>query len=271
MSVNGIIDFHTHVFPDDIAERAMRTLVEEGKKKHDVNAYLDGRLTSLLASMDRNGIEKSIVCSIATKPSQFGPILAWSGKIMSDRVHPFPSLHPDDRDFSDHISIIRDKGFRGIKFHPYYQDFRLDDERLFPLYEKISERKLIVVMHTGFDLAFERRRLCDPEKIVRVLEKFPDLKMVTTHLGAWEDWDEVEKHIVGREIYMEISYALDMLDREKARRIILNHPKEFVLFGTDSPWTDQARTLALLKGLDLGQEREDLILRENALDLLDSV
>ena len=106
---------------------------------------------------------------------------------------------------------------------------------------------------------------------MRVLEKFPDLKMVTTHLGAWEDWDEVEKHIVGRKIYMEISYALDLLDREKARRIILNHPKEYVLFGTDSPWTDQAGTLALLKGLELGQERENLILRENALKLLDSV
>jgi len=94
---------------------------------------------------------------------------------------------------------------------------------------------------------------------------------VTTHLGAWEDWDEVEKHIVGKKIYMEISYALDILGREKARRIILNHPKEYVLFGSDSPWTDQAATIALLKGLELGQERENLILRENALKLLDSV
>ena len=271
VTLQGTIDFHAHVFPDEIAEKAMRALLEEGKKKHDVNAYLDGRLSSLLASMDINGIEKSVICSIATKPSQFGPILAWSAKIMSDRVLPFPSLHPDDRDFSDHISRIKDGGFRGIKFHPYYQDFRLDDERLFPIYEKISEKNLIVVMHTGFDLAFERRRLCDPEKIVRVLDKFPDLKMVTTHLGAWQDWDEVEKHMVGKNIYMEISYALDLLDREKARRIILNHPKEYVLFGSDSPWTDQAGTLALLKGLDLGQERENLILRENALRLLASV
>jgi predicted TIM-barrel fold metal-dependent hydrolase len=269
--MSGIIDFHTHVFPDEIAERAMSTLLEEGKKKYDVNAYLDGRLSSLLTSMDLNGIEKSVVCSIATKPSQFGPILAWSSKIMSDRILPFPSLHPDDRDFSDRICLIKDSGFKGIKFHPYYQDFRLDDERLFPVYEKISEKNLIAVIHTGFDLAFERRRLCDPEKIVRVLEEFPDLKMVTTHLGAWEDWDEVEKHIAGKKIYMEISYALDVLDREKARRIILNHPKEYVLFGSDSPWTDQTGTLALLKGLELGPERENLILRENALRLLASV
>jgi predicted TIM-barrel fold metal-dependent hydrolase len=269
--MQGIIDFHTHVFPDEIAARAMQTLLEEGKKKYDVNAHLDGRLSSLLSSMDRNGIEKSIVCSIATKPSQFGPIMTWSKKIMTERILPFPSLHPDDSGFAAHISRIRDEGFRGIKFHPYYQDFTLDEERLFPIYEKISEKNLIVMMHTGFDLAFERKRLCDPEKIVRVLERFPELKLVTTHLGAWEDWDEVEKHIVGKKIFMEISYALDILDKEKARRIILNHPEEYVLFGTDSPWTDQSETLALLKSLELGREREDLILGENAATLLGSV
>lgn len=266
-----IIDFHTHVFPDEIAERAMKVLLEEGKKKFDVNAYLDGRLSSLMSSMDRNGIEKSIICSIATKPSQFKSIIAWSAEIMTERIVPFPSLHPDDRDFADHISRIKEEGFKGIKLHPYFQDFSMDEERLFPIYEKISEKKLIIVMHTGFDLAFETKRICDPAKIVRVLDKFPDLKMVTTHLGAWQDWDEVEKYIVGKKIYMEISYALDLLEREKARRIILNHPKEYVLFGTDSPWRDQAATLALLKGLELGREREKLILGENAAALLDSV
>lgn len=269
--MQGIIDFHTHVFPDEIAERAMDVLLEEGRKMYDVNAYLDGRLSSLLSYMDQIGIEKSIVCSIATKPSQFEPIMAWSKKIMSERILPFPSLHPDDSNFKEKISMIRDEGFKGIKFHPYYQDFTLDEERLLPIYEKICEKKLIVVMHTGFDLAFERKRTCDPEKIVRVLEKFPELKMVTTHLGAWEDWDEVEKHIVGRKIFMEISYSLDILDREKAKRIILDHPKEYVLFGTDSPWTDQRNTLKLLRDLDLGTDIENRILRDNALDLLSSV
>ena len=268
---NGVIDFHTHAFPEELAERAMNLLVEEGKKKWDVTAHLDGRLSSLLSSMDRNNIEKSVVCSIATRPSQFDPIISWSGRIRSDRILPFPSFHPDDPDYDSRISRIKDEGFMGIKFHPYYQDFVIDVEKMFPIYEKICEKKLIIVMHTGFDLAFERKRICDPLKILKVMEKFPDLKMVTTHLGAWQDWDEVERHIVGKNIYMEISYALDLLDREKARRIILNHPKEYVLFGTDSPWTGQDKTLALLKGLELGQGLEEKILRTNAMNLLNSV
>jgi len=264
----GIIDFHTHAFPDQIAGKAMTTLLEEGNKKWDVTAHLDGTLSSLLASMERNGVEKSVICSIATKSSQFDSIFSWSRAIRSDAILPFPSFHPDDPDYADRISAIRDEGFIGVKFHPYYQDFVMDDDRLMPVYEKLCNKGLIIVMHTGFDLAFERQRICDPEKIVRVMDRFPDLKLVTTHLGAWQDWNEVEKHMSGKKIYMEISYALDLLDRKQARRIILNHPEGYVLFGSDSPWTGQDKTLGLLKGLELGRQIEDGILRENADRLL---
>lgn len=267
----GIIDFHTHAFPDELADRAMKMLLEEGQKMFDVRAYLDGKLSSLIASMDRNNIEKSVVCSIATRPSQFDPIITWSRKIMSERILPFPSFHPGDGKFAERISQIKAEGFKGIKFHPYYQDFIIDDERIFPVYEKICSANLIVMMHTGFDLAFERKRIADPLRIVKVLERFPELKLVTTHLGAWDDWDGVGRYMVGKRIYMEISYSLEILDREKASDIILNHPKEYILFGTDSPWTGQDETVSLLRGLDLGQEMEDSILRENALRLLNSI
>jgi len=269
--MNWIIDFHTHAFPEELAERAMKALLQEGKKKSDVTAHLDGRVSSLLSSMDRNNIEKSIVCSIATKPSQFEPILAWSQKIRSDRLVPFPSVHPDDPDAMEKVSRIKGEGFKGIKFHPYYQNFSIDEKRLFPIYKRISAEGLIVLMHTGFDLAFERKRICDPEKIIRVIETFPDLKLVTSHLGAWEDWDEVERLLIGKNIYMEISYALDILDKGRARRMISAHPAEYMLFGTDSPWTGQDKTLSLLKGLELKADIEKKVLRENALTLLNSV
>ena len=269
--MNGIVDFHTHAFPDALAERAVQVLLEDGRKMYDVHAYLDGKVSSLLSSMDRCGIDKSIICSIATKPSQFEPIFVWSTMIMSDRIIPFPSLHPDARDAEDQVRRIRAEGFKGVKFHPYYQDFSIDEERLFPIYRQLEREKLIVVVHTGFDLAFERVRKADPLMIIRVLDRFPALKLVTTHLGSWEDWEEVEKHIMGRNIFMDVSYSLDCMDRETARKIILNHPKDHVLFGSDSPWADQEQAIALLKSLELGEERESLILRENGLKLLRSV
>jgi len=264
--MKGIIDFHTHAFPDDLSERVIKMLEDEG----GIKAHLDGKISSLLSSMDNCGIEKSVICNIATKPSQFDSILQWSKTVRSERIIPFPSIHPYDPDFKVKIDKIKNNGFKGIKFHPYYQNFTIDEEKIFPVYEKISNENLILVMHTGFDFAFQRIKIADPEKIITVLENFPSLKMVTTHLGAWEEWEEVERFLLGKPIYMEISFSLEFLN-DTVRKIISSHPAEYILFGTDSPWTEQQKTLSLFRELQLGEEKEELILRENAMKLLGSV
>ena len=265
--MKGIIDFHTHAFPDDISERVMKMLEEEG----GIKAHLDGKISTLLSSMDSCEIEKSVICNIATKAAQFDSILKWCKKVRSERIIPFPSFHPYDPEFKDRIDEIKHEGFKGIKFHPYYQNFTVDEERLFPVYEKICDENLILVMHTGFDFAFPLTRIADPEKIVTIMETFPSLKLVTTHLGAWKQWEEVEKLLLGKQIYMEISFSLECLNADAVKNIISNHPKEYVLFGTDSPWTDQKEAVSLLRGLQLGEEKEELIFRQNAISLLSSV
>jgi hypothetical protein len=266
--MQGIIDFHTHAFPDELSERVIKMLEDEG----GVMAHHDGKLSSLLSSMDNCGIDKSVICNIATTPSQFHSILSWCREIRSDRIIPFPSFHPYDPDFRDRIETIKREGFKGIKFHPYYQKFIIDEEKLLPVYEKICDENLILVMHTGFDFAFPLTRIADPEKISRILGMFPSLKLVSTHLGAWKLWEEVEQYLLGKPVYMEISFSLDFLDEHDAvRNIFSNHPPEYILFGTDSPWTAQEGTLSLFRELKLGEEKENLMLRENALTLLNSV
>ncbi|GAB4336387.1 MAG: TatD family hydrolase [Desulfobulbaceae bacterium] len=262
--MSGIIDFHTHAFPDELAATAIPYLEKEG----NVTAFLNGTVDDLLRSMDRAGIEKSVICSIATRPRQFRSILDWSKRIRSDRIVPLPSVHPAAADLPDQLRAIRGEGFAGIKLHPYYQEFALDEERLAPLYEGLIEHDLLVVMHTGFDIAFPRMELCDPSRILHVLERYPDLRLVTTHLGAWDDWERVRELLIGRPVYMELSYALDFLPPETARAMITAHPPEYVLFGSDSPWSDQGNTLALLRGLDLDPELFQRITRDNAELLL---
>jgi uncharacterized protein len=260
-----ITDFHTHAFPDPLADRAIRTLEAE---TDGVKAKLDGRVSSLLASMDRAGIDRSVICSIATRPEQFDPILAWSSQIASERIVPFPSIHPRDPQARERIRRIRQTGFLGVKMHPYYQDFFLDEEALFPLYEEIVAQQLIFVCHTGFDIAFPRIRRCDPIRISRVVTQFPLLTLVATHLGAWEDWAEVRRHLLGRPIHMEISFSLEMLAGEEVRDLLLRHPAEHLLFGTDSPWQDQGEALARFRALGLGWERERAAVEANADRLL---
>ncbi len=259
-----IVDFHAHAFPDALAERAMPALEAEG----DIEAALDGKVSSLLRSMDAAGIQASVVASIATRPAQFEPILRWSAEIASERIIPFPSVHPDDPQLAARVHEIHAAGFKGLKLHPYYQDFDLDEARLRPLFAAAQDCGLLVLCHTGFDLAFARVRRGDPVRVLRVLDAFPELRFVASHLGGWEDWDEVERHLAGRPILMDLSFAIAGIGPVRARELILRHPPEYMLFGTDSPWAGQRETIDEVRGLDLGEERERRLFGANAARLL---
>lgn len=259
-----IIDFHTHAFPDEIAERAMKKLQQDCI----VKACLGGTLKELLNSMDKNGIEISVLCNIATKPEQFNSIVNWSKKIRSDRIIPLPSVHPDDRDIKEHIKIIKEEGFHGIKMHPFYQDFSIDEERVFPIYEALIENDLLIVMHCGYDISFPEWDIASARRIVNVFNRFPELKFIATHLGAWKQWEEVETLIIGKNIYIELSFSFGWISDEKIKELILKHPSDFILFGTDSPWADQGKEIENIKKLNLPKELEEKIFHINAEKIL---
>ncbi len=261
-----ILDFHTHAFEDTLAAKAIPFLEEEGHCK----AATDGRTSSLVASMDRAGIDRSVVCPIATKPSHFDGIRRWACEVRSlqPRLEMLLSIHPEDPEALAHAEQAADEGFKGLKFHSYYQHFTLDDERLFPLYERIAKRGLFAVFHTGFDIAYPRDRICDPVRVRRVIDTFPTLKFVATHLGGWCDWANSRKYLIGQPVYIETSYCLHDMPAAEARAMILDHPADRILFGTDSPWADQSEELARWRAIGLPEDRLAAALGGNAARLL---
>lgn len=259
-----IIDFHTHAFPDAVAAKAIPALAKEGK----VTAHTAGTVDSLLASMDKAGIDTSVVCSIATRPAQFETILAWSHAIRSPRLVPLPSIHPADTETVAKVFRLKEEGFSGIKMHPYYQDFFLDEDRLTPLYEALSETGLFLVVHCGYDIAFPRTRRADPTQILAVRKRFPALRLITTHFGGWDIWDEVEEMLLGQEIFMEISFALTYLTPDRAARMLNKHPADYLLFGSDSPWDNQTEAIQRLRQLPLPDTMLGRILGKNGDRLL---
>lgn len=259
-----VIDFHTHAFPDELAARAVPLLA----RRAGVPALLDGRVASLLASMDQAGIERSVICSIATRPGQFRKILEWSKTVRSARLVLFPSIHPADPGAREHIRMIQAEGFLGVKLHPYYQDFYLDEPRLDPIYACLRDCGLLLLCHTGFDAAFARERRADPERISKVVARFPGLQFIATHLGAWEDWAEVERWLIGKPVVLETSFALASCGAAVARRLLLAHPADCIMFGSDSPWADQTAEIARVKALALPAERQRKLFYDNARRLL---
>ncbi|MFH1957372.1 MAG: amidohydrolase family protein [bacterium] len=262
-----IIDFHTHAFPDDLAGKAVSGLGYNSKLKPSY----DGTTGGLLKSMDEAGIEKSVVLNIATKPAQAENIINWCLKVRSRRIIPFASIHPDNGNFPVIIGRIKNEGIRGIKLHPMYQDFYADDEKMFPVYEKITKENLILIFHSGFDIAFPEDGRASVERILRVHEKFPELKIVASHTGGWKMWDEVLKLIAGKDIWLEISMTLKYIeDMETFYGILKGHSPDKILFGTDAPWGNQKEDVKAVKELNVSPDLKEKIFHENARALLSS-
>ncbi|HUT25250.1 MAG TPA: amidohydrolase family protein [Sumerlaeia bacterium] len=259
-----IIDFHTHAFPDFLAEKAIAALEAESA----MQAETDGAVAGLLALMDRHGVERSVVASIATKPGQSRSILEWSTSIASDRLVPFPSVHPCSENCIEEVERIAAAGLRGLKLHPLYQNFAADDPRVFPLYDAISEAGLILLMHAGYDIAFRDEDLALPERFLTVLGNFPRLKIVMAHLGGWRSLDGFAERLLGRDVYIETSFTRGFASEEQIHAILNGHDPERILFGSDSPWGRMADQIAFVEELAVSDGVKEKIFHGNAEALL---
>jgi len=258
-----VIDFHTHIFPDRIAASALQQLSEHSG---EYRPCTDGTLKGLLESMDRAGIGMSVVSNIATRPAQTEPIFDFSCRIKSDRISPLISFHPENS--LDEVAALLERaageGIRGVKLHPMYQDFAIDDERMFPFYELLRERGFFVVFHSGYDIAFPGNTQADLGRVRTMAGNFRDLRIVVTHTGGWRQWDRVGLITDLANVYTEISMTLTEMDDGDFMDILSMFDEDRVFFGTDSPWTDQTEMVRRVQALKMADSLKEKILCRNA-------
>ena len=257
-----IYDVHAHIFPDDMAERVVSQLSAAGR----VPAFTNGTLAGLIASMNAAGIDVSIVAPVSTKASQVKSINDFSASAAGERIIPFGSLHPEFEDIPGEVARMKSMGVRGIKLHPEYQAFHPDDEALFPMYEQLERAGLFILFHAGYDVEIPTLH-STPAHFAHVHEIFPDLVLILAHLGSWRLWDDVEEHLVGKNVYFDTSYVFDDIDPHQFRRIVLEHGPDRVLFGTDSPWTDQSVEVERLRNSGLPDDVIEQVLGGSAVRL----
>jgi predicted TIM-barrel fold metal-dependent hydrolase len=250
--VERIVDFHTHVFPDELAPRAVRQLTSRSGER----AHTDGTCSGLKSSMQRHGIQRSVTQPVSTRPEQTPTINNFAiQQLNNPMLVPFGTIHPDYADFRTEIQRLREAGIRGVKFHPDYQQFYVDEPRMFPIYEALADAGLIGLFHTGVDIGLGPPYHGTPDRMAKVLDAFPQWTVVAAHFGGFQMWDDVERFLIGRSIYLETSYTLAWFDNARFVQMARNHGVSRVLFGTDSPWADQGEEIGLLKrcGLDAGE------------------
>lgn len=259
-----IFDIHTHCFPDALAPRAIAKLAYASG---GMLPHTDGTLSSLDALMQKQKVNAFAVQNIATNPRQMKKVNDFAASMQCDHIYPFGSVHPDAPDALEELERIASMGMRGIKLHPDYQDFFVDDPKMFPIYKKAADLGFVILFHAGKDYGYRAPFHCTPERLARALQHM-DCPVIAAHWGGIGMGEAVLQHLCGLPLYFDLSFGYGTMPRAEAVDIIEKHGTKRLLFGSDCPWHSPEMELRLIDTLDLSQaERED-ILWNNAAKLL---
>jgi len=260
-----IIDFHTHAFPDAIASKAMEKL---SFASGGLLPHTDGSLSGLEKLMKEEKVDKSVVLSIATNAAQQKNVNDFAAKINErEEFIAFGSVFPDAEDVIDELERIKALGLKGVKLHPDYQRFNVDDEKMKPIYKKISDLGLVTIFHAGFDYGFPPPYGATPDKMLRALNWF-DAPVVAAHWGGIDCGEQVVKLLCGKDIYFDTSFGYGNMPKYYAELILEKHGTDKLLFGTDSPWHTATMEKRLLGSLGLSENELEKIYHLNAEKLL---
>ncbi|MCL1848865.1 MAG: amidohydrolase family protein [Clostridiales bacterium] len=261
-----IIDFHTHIFPDDLAPRAVKTLT--AGTDYVLEPANDGTLSGLVKNMDDWGIDMSVIAPVITKQTQFKTVNDWAASLASDRIISFGSVFPHTDDYKRDIDYVVSLGLKGLKFHVEYQDFVLDDEGMLKVYDYALSKGLIILQHAGYDLGFPPPYKSTPQQFANVDKAMQGGIIIAAHLGGHAQWDDVEKYLVGSRIHLDTSMGFAFYPQEQFLRICKNHGADKLLFGSDSPWSKANEEIQHLRALPISDEEKSMILSGNAIRIL---
>lgn len=254
-----IVDFHAHAFDEKIAVKATENL----HKYYGIKPAADGRYENLLKSAKISGVDKLVVCATATKPQQVQMINDYVSNLQNEHIIGFGTLHPDFSDIDAELDRMKSLNLSGIKFHPIFQTFKIDEEKAMKMFEKIGSR-FPVLIHMGD----KNSDGTTPERLYNVMKELPDITFIAAHLGGYSEWDAAKKFLIGKNLYFDTSSSARFMKPKQARDFIRAHGADKILFGTDYPLSNHAYEMNVLKKLKLTEEEYEKIYWKNAYKLL---
>lgn len=266
-----IVDFHTHVFPDRIAEKTIDLLA----KKANIKAYGNGTVSDLYEKIVQAGVNFAVTLPVLTKPEQFDSVLNFALFIKenystgNNQLIPFAGIHPACDDIEGKMKLIKEKGFKGVKIHPDYQNTFFDDEGYIKILNSAKENDLIVLTHAGIDGGYrDVPTKCPPALASKVIDKVKWNKLILAHLGETENHKQIFEFLAGKDVYLDTAFVLKYISKEDFVRLCDIHGDDKILFATDSPWKDIKEDVEVLKNFNLPKETQDKIFYKNAFNLL---
>jgi predicted TIM-barrel fold metal-dependent hydrolase len=262
-----------HLHPEGLARAIERWFAQRGwpaGHSFDPSAVAD--------TLRARGVRRFCFFSYAHKAGMSRALNRW----LSEQAARLPdaialgTLHPDDPDLDDVTrEATDDLGLRGFKFHHSVQRFHVDDERLFPVYERAEAEGHLFVLHVG-TMPY-RDPFTGVERFARLMARFPRLRVCVAHMGAFQSAEFLALLPRYPEVYVDTTMAMTAhatpytgANPDAVSDADLIRHQDRVLFGSDFPLIpydyDEERRWAWERKLDDAVRRK--IFHDNAFRFL---
>ncbi len=261
-----LFDFHTHVYPDAIAERAVVAL----NNFYEFVCDCSGTYGELESTSAEAGVEGFLLLGTATNAHQVEKVNDYVAQcVLSGREHGFDShgfaaMHQDMNEFEHELDRVRALGLEGVKIHPDIQRVNIDDEKLMPLYRACEARGMPVYLHVGDNR--EQYRYSEIGRIDRIISACPDLIVIAAHFGGYSAWEYSDAFAGNTNVYYDTSSALEYAPPESFERLVDKLGHKQIMFGTDYPCTTASRDFERFMKLELDHDVRCDILYNNAVE-----
>lgn len=255
----------------------------------------EGALEELIADMDRSGVDRTLLmggpdeaywdyrqCSFASNEKVLESVRKYPDRLTGNIY-----IDPRNPDAVDTLKKYADEGFRCVKMFPA-AGFYPDDERFFPVFEKIEEYGFPVLFHIGqTNIRIVSRqpgvrkatnsKYGHPMNVDMLARLFPGMPIVMAHMGYpfyTETWSVAHAN---PNVYLDISGSGPWTE---GIPIVFNAlgghnyiPIDFkrVLWGSDNVMSQAehiSRSDVYMRQIGAGSQERKLIFGETAKSLL---
>lgn len=248
-----------------------------GKMKADPALMTGLTLEAMIERMDAAGIGHAFL--IAPKSGRVGlpgcyhlpyEIVAKAVERYPDRFRGLAGIDPYEGMAGVRAleSAVRDHGFIGAHCYPHWFDLPPDHAKYYPFYAKCCELDVPFQLQVGQSMIYAKehrtRSVGRPIALDGVACDFPELKLIGIHVGIpWHDemiamaWKH-ENVFIGSDAHSPKYWPPSFVS------YLNSYGQDKVLFGTDFPVLDFARTMREIDALGLRPEVRRKFLGENA-------
>ena len=280
----SIIDFRVRV-PEALCPKIEKP--KENSTQYDAvlsiaDKYQQAQtVEDLLSQMDSSGVDHAVVHA----EHEHGDVADELNQAVAGMVKKHPDRFTGIGTISlENFSIPRalkqieqcaELGFIGLSIEPAFFGMTLDDKKLYPIYAKAMEMKLLVALHTGINYTTNQSMAGEnPMLLDEIACDFPGLTLVASH-GGWP-WINVMVAVARKhpQVYIEFGgiapkYVAAQGGGWEVMFSFMNSVlKDQIRYATDWPTMDHKRTVAEWACIDLKPDVREALVAGNAKALI---